>query len=274
MSKVHKHSLRGKSHTPGRTAKPRKKPLIDDPIGHHIFQNTGSDAADFIKIKESRVIITKERTLVFSAIGLILSLALIIGMFEWRTTDRNSAAAMDAPTESFEDLMEIPQTEQMQPPPPQVQSPRVIEVSDEEIIEEIQVELDIEMTEDTRIEEVIYDDTEDQIPEEKADEIFTIVEEHPAPSGGMEAFYQFVAENMQYPAQARRMGIEGRVFVQFVVEKDGSLSDIQTVKGIGGGCDEEAERVISAAPHWKPGKQRGRPVRVRMILPIVFKLIS
>ena len=169
--------------------------------------------------------------------------------------------------------MEIPQTEQMQPPPPQIQSPQVIEVADEEIVEEIRVDLDIEMTEDTKIEEVVFDNTAEVIPEEKADEIFTIVEEQPSPQGGLQAFYKYVGENLQYPAQARRMGIEGRVFVQFVVEKDGSLTDIQAVKGIGGGCDQEAIRVISEAPKWKPGKQRGRPVRVRMVLPIMFKLV-
>ena len=77
---------------------------------------------------------------------------------------------------------------------------------------------------------------------------------------------------MKYPNQARRMGIEGRVFVQFVVDKDGQLTEIKAVKGIGAGCDEEAVRVLKSAPKWKPGKQRGRPVKVRMILPITFKL--
>lgn len=77
---------------------------------------------------------------------------------------------------------------------------------------------------------------------------------------------------MKYQNQARRMGIEGRVFVQFVVDKDGQLTEIKAVKGIGAGCDEEAVRVLKSAPKWKPGKQRGRPVKVRMILPITFKL--
>ncbi len=69
------------------------------------------------------------------------------------------------------------------------------------------------------------------------------------------------------------MNLDGRVFIEFVVEKDGSLTDVKVVKGIGGGCDEEAVRVISQAPKWRPGKQRGRAVRVRMVMPIMFKLI-
>ena len=108
--------------------------------------------------------------------------------------------------------------------------------------------------------------------EEEVDEIFTIVEDQPTPPGGMGAFYKYVATNLRYPAQARRMGIEGKVFVQFVVDKDGTLTNVQAIKGIGAGCDEEAVRVIAKAKKWSPGKQRGRPVKVRMILPITFKL--
>ena len=77
---------------------------------------------------------------------------------------------------------------------------------------------------------------------------------------------------MEYPAQARRMGVEGKVFVQFVVDKDGSLTDVKAVKGIGAGCDEEAVEIVKSAPKWKPGKQRGKAVRVRMIIPITFRL--
>jgi periplasmic protein TonB len=112
----------------------------------------------------------------------------------------------------------------------------------------------------------------DPVEEEVAEEIFTIVEDQPQPKGGMAAFYEYVGKNLKYPAQARRMGIEGKVFVEFVVDKDGTITDVKAIKGIGAGCDEEAIRVIQLAPKWSPGKQRGRPVKVRMILPITFKL--
>jgi TonB family protein len=116
--------------------------------------------------------------------------------------------------------------------------------------------------------------SEEIIPVEgiSSTEIFTIVEDQPAPYSGMGEFYQYVQANLKYPAQARRMGIEGKVFVQFVVAKDGSLTDVKAVKGIGAGCDAEAVRVISSSPKWKPGIQRNRAVNVRMILPITFKL--
>ena len=103
-------------------------------------------------------------------------------------------------------------------------------------------------------------------------ELFTVVEEQPEFEGGMEAFYQYIGNEMTYPLQARQRGVEGRVDIQFVVEKDGSLSDVKAIKGIGAGCDSEAVRVVQNSPAFKPGKQRGKPVRVRMMMPIVFKL--
>lgn len=104
------------------------------------------------------------------------------------------------------------------------------------------------------------------------DEVFTIVENQPTPNGGMTAFYEYIQQNLKYPAQARNLGIEGKVFVEFVVGPDGKLTQVKAVKGIGGGCDQEAERVISNSPKWQPGLQRGEAVNVRMILPITFKL--
>jgi len=111
------------------------------------------------------------------------------------------------------------------------------------------------------------------IEEEDEDEVFTIVEESASPrSGEMTEFYQYVARSMKYPNQARKLGIEGRVFVEFVVDKHGNLTDVKAIKGIGAGCDTEAVRVISEAPAWKPGKQRGKAVKQKIVLPISFKL--
>ncbi len=110
------------------------------------------------------------------------------------------------------------------------------------------------------------------VEEENVDEIFSVVEETAEPKGGMPAFYKYVGEKIKYPAQARRMGVEGRVFVEFVVNRDGSIVDVRAIKGIGAGCDEEAVRIVQSAPSWKPGKQRGKPVRQKMVIPIIFKL--
>jgi protein TonB len=212
----------------------------------------------------------ERRSGLFLNIGLCVSLLLVITAFEWRFYDRGAGMDLGSIDDDFEDLMEIPPTEQPPPPPPVIQQPEIIEVPDEEEIEEeIEIEIDVEITEETVIEEIVFEEAPE---EEEVDEIFTIVEDQPTPPGGMSAFYKYVATSLRYPAQARRMGIEGRVFVQFVVDKDGSVTEVKAVTGIGAGCDQEAERVLKSSPKWTPGKQRGRSVKVRMVLPIIFKL--
>ena len=104
------------------------------------------------------------------------------------------------------------------------------------------------------------------------DKVFEKVEDMPEFPGGEQAMMDFVAKNVQYPKEAMEKGISGRVFVSFIVEKDGSVSNVKVMRGIGGGCDEEAVRVISGLPKWKPGKQEGKPVRVSYQMPINFKL--
>ena len=101
---------------------------------------------------------------------------------------------------------------------------------------------------------------------------YTAVDEQPTPGQGMQEFYNYIKQNLKYPAQARRMGIEGRVFVQFVVNTDGSIAEVKTLKGIGAGCDLEAERVMKEAAAWNPGRHEGQPVKVRMVLPISYRL--
>jgi len=205
----------------------------------------------------------------FLNIGMAASLFIVIVAFEWRSYDDSGLMDLGNVDDDFEDIIDIPPTEQPPPPPPKVQVPEIIEVPDEEEIEEeIEVELDVEVTEETVVEEIVFEEAPE---EENVDEIFTIVEESATFPGGITAFYQYLKKELDYPRQAQRMGIEGRVFVQFVVERDGSLTDIHVVKGIGAGCDEEAVRVLKNSPRWKPGKQRGKPVRQKMIQNILFK---
>jgi TonB family protein len=104
------------------------------------------------------------------------------------------------------------------------------------------------------------------------DSIYQIVDEMPQFPGGEAAMMKFVASNVKYPQEARDKEIDGRVFISFVVEKDGSVSNVKVMRGIGGGCDEEAVRVVSAMPKWKPGIKDGKPVRVSYMMPLTFKL--
>ncbi len=113
---------------------------------------------------------------------------------------------------------------------------------------------------------------EPEEPKAPESEIFMVVEEMPQYPGGVQEMMNFLANNIQYPEQARRKEIQGRVFVNFVVEKDGSVSNVNILRGIGAGCDEEAIRVVELMPKWKPGKQNGQPERVSFNLPIKFTL--
>lgn len=104
------------------------------------------------------------------------------------------------------------------------------------------------------------------------DKVLEKAEVMPQFPGGDQAMMKFVSENVQYPEEAKEKEISGRVMVGFIVEKDGSISDVKVVKGIGGGCDEEAVRVVKAMPKWKPGKQDGKTVRVSYTMPFFFKM--
>jgi protein TonB len=106
------------------------------------------------------------------------------------------------------------------------------------------------------------------------DKVFEKVEDMPEFPGGEQAMMDFVGKNVQYPKEAMEKEISGRVLVGFIVEKDGSVNEVKIVRGIGGGCDEEAVRVVKAMPKWKPGKEKGKPVRVSYMMPIFFNVSS
>ena len=210
------------------------------------------------------------KSFLFLSIGLVISLLLAISAFSYRVYDDTSVKDLGKNDAAQEEILEVPPTEQLPPPPPKIQQPQIIEVPDEKKIEEeIDINMDTEVTEETKVEEIHIEAVEEK---EDPNQIFLVVEETAAPIGGMPAFYEFVGKKLKYPAQARRMGVEGKVFVEFVIERDGSITDVKAIKGIGAGCDEEAVRVLQSAPKWKAGKQRGKPVRQRMVLPIAFKL--
>lgn len=231
---------------------------------------------DLMNVKKNRADSERLISRMSYFIGLSVSLLACIVVINWKTYDRLELIDLGQVEADFDDLMEVPISEQPPPPPPkEMQTAVIVEVSDEELIEEIEFQVDAEMTEEAQVEDHNIDFTvEATVEEESVEEVFTIVETYPAPVGGFQSFYEYVAKNIQYPAQARRLSIEGMVFVQFVVEKDGAITNIQVLKGIGAGCDKEAVRVLENAPPWKPGKQRGRNVRVYMTVPIRFILQS
>ncbi len=116
----------------------------------------------------------------------------------------------------------------------------------------------------------IYAQTEEM--ETKPNEVFNIVEESPSFPGGDVKLYEFLAENLEYPEEARMKGISGIVYVSFIIEQDGSLTNATIIQDIGGGCGEEVLRVVNSMPKWSPGRQKGKAVRVQFNLPVKFTL--
>src|SRR5690554_594342 len=178
----------------------------------------------------------------------------------------------------------------VEPPPPRVDQvrmppPVVVEaaqVRDEEppTVEELKVAdpgpktVAGDPTAAIRIDLPVAEGPKDQEVTEDVDRVFTSVEVAPTPQGGLEEFYKYVGRNYNYPAQAQEQGVSGRVLLQFVVERDGSLTDIQVLRDLKYGTGEEAVRMLKRAPKWKPGIQNGRPVRVQFTLPIQLNLAA
>jgi protein TonB len=215
--------------------------------------------------KNPNVDLNKQRGLFFQ-IGMIVSLGLMLTAFNW--ADRQGGAA-DLGDLVIEDPVEveIPQTEQKVQPPPPPPPPQLEVVEDDELIEEDDIQ-STEVNQDTKIDIPVMEPEEG--PSEP--EIFTIVEDMPTFPGGDQALLEYMAKNTKYPPLARENGLQGIVVVTFVVDKNGNINNVQVLRGIGGGCDEEAIRVVKSMPSWKPGKQRGMPVSVQYNLPFRFSL--
>lgn len=227
-----------------------------------------------LEIKKTEHADLDKKEVFFFSISLFITLVMVLGAFEYKQYDKPVMELVSRNTNTFEEMLDVPATEI--PPTPEVivQQPQLVEVPDEqEIEEEVKFVFDVEVTEDTKIQAVEVIE-EPKIVEEETEQIFTIVEVTASPKDGLAAFYQSMAEQIKYPAQARRMRVEGKVFVEFVIGKDGKITEVKAVKGIGAGCDEEAVRIIQNSPPWNPGRQRGKPVRQRMVLPIIFKLAN
>lgn len=160
------------------------------------------------------------------------------------------------------EMEEIIQTRQVETPPPPPRPPVPVEVPNDEIIEDIDINIDADLALEGPL-----NLPPPPPPVEEEEDFFTVVENMPELIGGLAGLQR----NITYPEMARKAGIEGRVFLQFIVNERGEVENPRVIRGIGGGCDEEALKAIKKAK-FKPGLQRGRPVRVQYNLPVVFKL--
>ncbi len=214
----------------------------------------------------------ENKKLMFIQIGMVISLLIAWLAFEYKNYDKREIDESLLNREIVEDLEMTEITKQEEPKPQPVEMPK--QTTQLEIVQDdVEVE-DIEINAEVDQQEVIEEYVPVEVEEEEVveQEIFQIVEEMPSFPGGEAKLMEYVAKNIKYPQIARETGIQGRVFVGFVVEPDGSISNVKLLRGIGGGCDEEAMRVIKSLPKWKPGKQRGKAVRVSYQIPVFFKL--
>ncbi len=218
--------------------------------------------------KSKKANLEKKKTIFFQ-IGLILSLAVVFLAFEWKSYDKindewsnNNFVIME------EDMVDITIPE---PPKQIIERPQTtnIEIVDDD---EQDDNIEINIEDDMNVEVLEFIQDVNIVEKPKEIEIFTVVEEAPEFIGGDEKLYEFLGDNMIYPQMARESGIQGIVYITFVVEPNGAITNVRVLRDIGGGCGEEATRVVNAMPKWKAGKQRGKAVRVQFNLPVKFTL--
>lgn len=227
-----------------------------------------------MEVKKSPKANIETHKLTFLLMGLVVALAVLFVGFEWQSGAKKLDEAVVVQDVLAEEEIEITRRDPKPPPPPpppEPEAPELIEVTEEKVENQIQFN-----TEDDQTKAQIATYTPPPPPkpkvEEAEDEIFVVVEKQPEFPGGMAALMKFLGSNIKYPVIAQENGIQGRVICNFVVEKNGSITDVQVVRGQDPSLDKEAVRVIESMPKWSPGQQRGKPVRVRFTLPVVFRL--
>jgi len=215
-------------------------------------------------------------------IGYIFALGAIFAAFEWTTREYKETEpvvfAAYAPME--EEVPPVTQPIFQMAPPPPAEVPQVPEILD--IVDDTEEIEDTEAPDSEDTNEAITAPSapasgpvmgpvvEAEVTDEE--EIFQVVEEMPEFPGGMDKLLEYLGKNIKYPTIAQEQGIQGRSIIEFVVNKDGSIVDPKVIRSLHPKCDEEAMRVIKGMPKWKPGKQRGKPVRVKYTVPVQFKL--
>ncbi len=228
-----------------------------------------------METKKSKKADLESKKVLFFQAGLATVLALLLIAFEWTTREVSTGTLGElADVVMEEEIIPITRPEVVQPPPPPP-PPQVLESlsivdDDVEIDDEIYIE-DVEARPETRIDftRIVIDEEEEELEPQP----FFMVEDAPDfQGGGQDGFRDWIMSQLKYPQIAAENGIQGTVHIRFVVNTDGSVSDVEVIRGVDPSIDREAVRVISSSPQWTPGKQRGRPVRVFFHFPVGFRL--
>ena len=217
----------------------------------------------------------EKRRGLYLEIGLVVILALALVAFNIKSYDKEvkEVNTRVAQSEIDAEVLNTPPEEPPPPPPPEQEivatDLKVVE-NDEQPINEVGL-INADDNANKAQETFVKVEVKEEV-EEVEEEVFLVVEDDPEFPGGLSALSQYLASNIKYPQLAKENNITGKVFVSFVVEKDGSVGQVKILRDIGGGCGAEAVRVVKAMPKWKPGKQRGKPVRTQFNLPVDFSL--
>jgi periplasmic protein TonB len=225
-----------------------------------------------MEIKKSKKADLERKKPIYLQVGLVLALSLALLSFEYKSYDKiQEEAASVAQAEVIEEVvMQTKQEVKPETPPPAQAQTTLLNIVDNNV----KVDNDIEIDADDNGEknQEYQEVTQEVAVEAEEAQIFSVVEESPSYPGGDEARMKYLKDNLKYPQLARESGIDGTVYIEFIVERDGSISKSVIKRDIGGGCGDEALRVVKSMPKWSPGKQRGKPVRTQFVLPIKFIL--
>lgn len=208
----------------------------------------------------------------FLEVGFVVALGVVLGAFSYTVHEKNTAGFGELEeVDAEEEIIPITRQQEITPPPPP-EVPKIAEViniveDDVEIDDELDI-ADVEADQDTEV--AIVEMAEEE--EEEEAEVFFIVENMPEFPGGDVALRTYIAQNVKYPEIAKENGLAGKVFVQFVINQKGEVQDVKIARGVDPALDKEAIRVVQGLPKWKPGSQRGKPVRVSYTVPINFQL--
>ncbi len=230
-----------------------------------------------MEVKKSPKANLSNRKLLFTEIGLVISLLIVLGAFEYSTKETQQAVLVAENTKVIEEEI-IPITQQETPPPPPeiVKIPVFsdqIDIVDDDILVEDNI-LNLEDNADLGVEIMDYvEEVAEEVVEEEAIP-FQLVEERPTFQGGdpNKLFSTWVSKNLEYPEVAKENGVSGRVMLQFTVGADGTIGNVKVLRGVDPSLDKEAVRVVSSSPKWKPGRQRDRAVKVTYTFPVIFQL--
>ena len=228
-----------------------------------------------MEIKKSEKANLENKKLLFLEIGLVIALGITLFAFEW-TSKETKVSMLEDNTEVLIEEEIIPITQDTPPPPPA--APKIpvlsdqIDIVDDEIEIEDDMFMNLEDDASLGVEIMVYVEVEEEVVEEEAIP-FQLVEEKPSFQGGdANQFSKWVNQRLVYPEMAKENGVQGRVTLQFTVEKDGSVTKVKVLRGVDPALDKEAVRVVSMSPKWKPGKQRDRAVPVTYTFPVIFQL--